>query len=975
MTLADKTILSGANNRPPMLEKDMYDSWKSRMELYMMNRQHGRMILESVQNDPLILPTIEENGVTRPRKYSELSHTDAIQADCDSQQYSTNQSSTPLSITYPSNDYQSSVHHNVYSQQPSIPQLEYAPTVNQQTQLPKFPRLDSAVVTSRYPTTNYQLRNSPNLKKQATINDGRVTLQPVQGRQISFANGTTRTYTPGASGSNSGKQRTVICYNCKGEGHMSKQCTKPKRKQDDAWFKDKVLLKVKPHRQSLPIIQLIKQMIWMHMTDCNELNTAKVALMAKFSHYGSDVLAEEKSLIIAALRDELRKLRGKALVDNVVTTHTIALEILKIDVESLASRLLNNKTAHSNYLRLTREQAVILREVVEQGKSQNLLNNSLDSACTVKLINDNVANIMGYGDYQIGNVTISRVYYVEGLRHNLFFVGQLCNNLYTLSLGDMMVSSPICLLSKASKTKSWLWHRRLSYLNFGTINHLARHGLVRGLSKLKFEKDHLYSACVMGKRKKKHHKPKSEDTNQEKLYLLHMDLCGPMHVASINRKKYIIVIVDDYSWFTWVKYLRSKDETPDFIIKFLKMIQISISHETSIARSPQQNGVVERRNHTLIEAAHTMLIYAKAMLFLWAEAVATACYTQNYSIIRLRHGKTPYELLHDQLLDLSFFHVFGALCYPKNNSENLGKLQPEADIDFDELTAMASEHSNLEPAFHEMTPATISSGLVPNPTPSTPVDYLALEVIALIAEVVAPELAESTGSPSSTTVDPDAPSAKEGIDFEESFAPVARLDAIFIFLAFAAHINMIVYQMDVKTAFLNDILCEEVYVSQPNGFVDKDNSNHVNSLKEPWIPHCLLDDKAKIFSCDPLDTPTVEKSKLDEDPQRKAVDPTHYRGMVGILMYLIASRPDLIFVVCMCTRFYFIKEQVENGVVELYFVNMEYQLADILTKALCRERIEFLINKLGMQSFTPETLNSWQMKLKNSGGAYSYILV
>ncbi|GJZ92914.1 retrovirus-related pol polyprotein from transposon TNT 1-94 [Tanacetum coccineum] len=222
-----------------------------------------------------------------------------------------------------------------------------------------------------------------------------------------------------------------------------------------------------------------------------------------------------------------------------------------------------------------------------------------------KFGNDHVAKILGYGDYQIGNVTISRVYYVEGLGHNLFSVGQFCdsnlevafrqhtcfirnlegvdlltgsrgNNLYTPSLRDMMAFSPICLLSKATKTKSWLWHRRLSHLNFGAINHLARHGLVRGLLKLKFEKDHLCS------------RPKSEDTNQEKLYLLHMDLCGPIRVASVNRK-----------------------------------------------------------------------------------------------------------------------------------NENLGKLQPKADIDFDELTTMSSEHCSLGPARHEMTPATISSRLVPNPPPST----------------------------------------------------------------------------------------------------------------------------------------------------------------------------------------------------------------------------------------------------------------
>ncbi|GJY82964.1 integrase, catalytic region, zinc finger, CCHC-type containing protein, partial [Tanacetum coccineum] len=549
---------------------------------------------------------------------------------------------------------------------------------------------------------------------------------------------------------------------------------------------------------------------------------------------------------------------------------------------------------------------------------------------------------------------ILRVYYVEGLGHNLFSVGQFCDsnlevafsqhtcfirnlegvdlltgikqhNIIALSLGDMMASSPICLLSKASKTKSWLWPRRLSHLNFGIIDHLARHGLVQGLPKLKFEKDHMCSTCAMAN-------------------------------------------------------LISKDEAPNFIIKFLKMIQVwlkalvrrirtdngtefvnqtlreyyekvGISHETSVARSLRQNGVVERRNSTLIEAARIILIYEKAPLFLWAEEVATACYTQNRSIIRLRHDKTPYELLHDKLPDLSFFHVFGALCYPINDSENLGKLQPKADIDFDELTVMASEHSSLEPVLHEITPATISSGLVPNPHPSTPfvppsrtdwdllfqplfdellnppssVDRPAPEVIALIAEVVAPEPVATTGSPSLTTIDQDAPSPKndseassssdviptivhtaapnsehvtkwtkdhpldniivepknykdaltqacwievmqeelneferlevkldelegilknkarlvargyrqeERIDFEESFALVARLDAIRFFLAYATHMNMIVYQMDVKTTFLNGILREEVYVSQLDWFVDQDNLNHVYKLKK-----------------------------------------------------------------------------------------------------------------------------------------------
>ncbi|GJY56567.1 retrovirus-related pol polyprotein from transposon TNT 1-94 [Tanacetum coccineum] len=772
---------------------------------------------------------------------------------------------------------------------------------------------------------------------------------------------------------------------------------------------------------------------------------------------------------------------------------------------------------------------------------------SLDDCMSSKLFfvefrNDHMEKIMGYGDYQIGNVTILRVYYVEGLGHNLFSVGQFCdsnlevsfrqhtcfirnlegvdlltrsrgNNLYTLSLGDMMVSFSICLLSKASKTKSWLWHQHLFHLKFGTINHLARHGLVRGLPKIKFKKDHLCSACAMGKSKKKPHIPKSEDTNQEKLSVAHGSLI---------------------------------DNVTEFVNRTLREYyeKVGISHETSVARSPHQNGVVERRNRTLIEAVRIMLIYAKAPLFLWVEVVATACYTQNRSIVRLRHDKTPYELLHDKPPDLSFFHVFCALCYPTNDSENLGKLQLKADIgifigyvptkkafriynrrtrriietihvDFDELTAMASEHSSSGPTLHEMTPATISSGLMPNPPPSTPVDYPASKVVAPIHEVVAPVPAVSTSSPSSTNVDQDAPSPshsqttpetqppvipndveeenhdieiahmgndpyfvkldevggilknkarlvargyrqEERIDFEESFAPVARLEAIRIFLAFAAHMNMVVYQMDVKTAFLNGL---QIF-QNPRGIFINQSKYAIESLK-----------KYDFDSCDPVDTPMVEKSKLDEDKEGKAVDPSHYRArptekhlhavkrvfrylkgtvnrglwylkdssialttfadadhagcqdtrhntsgsmqfmgdrlvswsskrqksdaissteaeyiaMPGWCAQIIWMRSQLtdygfgfnkILMYCdnksaialSCNnvqhsrskhidiRFHFIKDHVENGVIKLYFVNTKYQLADIFTKVLARERIDFLINKLGMRSFTPETL-------------------
>nr|GEV25985.1 retrovirus-related Pol polyprotein from transposon TNT 1-94 [Tanacetum cinerariifolium] len=1449
----ESVYITGADNRPPMLEKDMYDSWKSIMELYMLNRQHGRMILESVENGPLLWPTVTNiilqglppevyalvsthkvvkelweriqmimQGTSLTKQERELrdlhtTNVDQLHAYLGQHEYHANeyasqaQSSTPLSITYPSNDFQSSVNHNVYNPSSSIPQVKYASSVHQQSE---FSQLDTRL-----------------------------------------------------SGTNSRKQRAIVCYNCKGEGHMSKQCTKPKRKRDEAWFKDKnlsssahqddlilsVIEQLKTHvlnctkinqdnknvneiltaelerykdqvrilkeqnnvdkasascAQSLEIDNLkhilfehlkekeyleqkvtllkydfqkeesrnidrelalekqlepklydgsviqktdaivicdseetlmledesrskmlqkqkdpmmtekktelsaeqafwsqnsqnfeepniststtivevpkklpnvsmvnsslkklkfhiasfdmvvkerttatastevqnvfnqMKQAVEQHcveknkfqdkmkyvlkenkrlleqaisidivnivvnanvnyacktMNECARCVTIKTDLQKDFikkecydnaptfdllfeindlkaqsqekdtvimklkekikslsgnvkeekikreleeietinielDHRMTKLVAENEHLkqtykqlydsiklsrvrskeqcddlikqvniksaensnlnaslqeiflVIKSLKDTLSKLKGKAVVNEAIHLHYIDPELLKIDVAPLAPKLRNNRTTHNDYLKSTQEETATLREIVKNKRLLNPLNTSLDYACkytkriqelliilkqtchcinnlgtklmvvtpvnnnkkirftehipssgntpvkttsstnivsnthmlsstgvnlltsasgsqpqgntkkdmiwktqskakknkledhprivrpslnnkksvvntkaissvpnsklnmnsdlkcatcngclffdnhdscvlayinslnarvksksakkpvnrknwqptgkmfttighkwrptgrtftlvgnvlsklfsgiwkcskhmtrdrsqlinfvqkflgTVKFKNDHVAKIMGYGDYKIGNVTILRVYFMEGLGHNLFSVGQFydsdlevafrqhtCfirnldgvnlligsrgNNLYTLSLQDMMASSPICLLSKASKTKSWLWHRRLSHLNFGVINQLARQGLVRGLPKLKFEKDHLCSACAMGKK-------------------------------SINGKKYILVIVDDYSRFTWVKCLRSKDEALDFIVK------------------------------------------------------------------------NDWDLLFQPM--------------------------------FDELL---------------------------NHPPS--VDPQAPEFIASIVEVIPPVQVESTGSPSSTTVDQDAPSPsksqttpetqssvipqdvkenihdikvahmgndllfgarlvargyrqEEGIDFEESFAPVARIEAIRIFLAYAAHKNMVVYQMDVKITFLNGNLREEVYDSSVAliafedanhaGFQDTRRSTSDYGLGFNKIP-MYCDNKSAIALC----CNNVQHSRS------KHID----------------------------IRYHFIKDQVENGMIELYFVNTEYQRADLFTKALGRDRIEFLINKLGMRSFTPETL-------------------
>ncbi|GJR52138.1 hypothetical protein Tco_0687399 [Tanacetum coccineum] len=290
-----------------------------------------------------------------------------------------------------------------------------------------------------------------------------------------------------------------------------------------------------------------------------------------------------------------------------------------------------------------------------------------------------------------------------------------------------------------------LWYHKRYYQN----------DLVNGLPKFKYSKDHLFSVCKRGKSKKSSHPPKLVPNTNSKLELLHMDLCGPIRVATINRKKYILVIVDYYSRFTWLYFLHTKDETAEIIKKFIAQVQLNfnakvhkirtdndnefknatlkahyeklgIMQKKLIARIPQQNGVVERRNPTLVEAACTMLIFSRLPEFLWAEAISTACFTQNRSIIHTRYNKTPYELLHGRKPNVEYFHLVGSFCYPTNDREDLGKMKPKADIGifirysktsrgfriynrrtkkiietihvkFDELTTMASKHDSLEP--------------------------------------------------------------------------------------------------------------------------------------------------------------------------------------------------------------------------------------------------------------------------------------
>ncbi|GJS77628.1 retrovirus-related pol polyprotein from transposon TNT 1-94 [Tanacetum coccineum] len=1082
-----------------------------------------------------------------------------------------------------------------------------------------------------------------------------------------------------------------------------------------------------------------------------------------------------------------------------------------------------------NITRKLYEQLVeIILFIVDSGCSKHmtgnlkLLTNFVEKFLgTVKFGNDQIAPILGYGDLVQGTITIKRVYYVEGLNHNLFSVGQFCDadlevafrkstcyirdlkgndlltgsrgtDLYSISLQDSTTPNPICLMAKATSSQAWLWHRRLSHLNFDTINLLSKNNIVNGLPKLKFVKDHLCSSCELGKAKRKSFHTKTTPSSKRRLQLLHMDLCGPMRVESINGKKYVLVIVDDYSRYTWTHFLRSKDETPGVLIDFLTLVQRGlhaqvttvrtdkgteflnktlhayfakegIRHETSTARTPEQNGVVERRNRTLVEAARTMLSAAKVPLFFWAEAIATACFTQNRSLVIPRHEKTPYHIINARKPSVKFFHIFGSLCYIVRDGENLDKMKEKGDacifvgystqskayrvfnkrtrmivetihVNFDELPQMASDHVSSDPGPQCSTTVLEQDSLSPGPQSQENVPQVAetvttsneLELLynpmfsellngtspvvskssavhaadnpdkrqqhntthtstttdvadppplnihsthqtpTQVPTVTAPENiiqaetntenaqfdddkfinifstpVQEQGETSSNHVDStrrqleidgemcmfaltvsrtepknikeamadsawiesmqeelhqfdrldvwelvDRPlcknvinlkwlwknkrdeentvfrnksrlvakgyAQKEGIDFEESFAPVARLEVVRLFIAYAAHKSFIIYQMDVKTTFLYGPLKEEVYVNQPDGFVDPYDPDKVYRLKKAlyglkqapraWYDElsnflvsedcslCSIDPtlfitkhgedillvqiyvddiifgstnpklskrfgklmhskfdmsmmgELKFFlgiqihqsprgifinqakyaqeilkkhgmtSCDSIGTPMATKH-LDADLSGTPVDQTKYR-MVRALMYLTASRPDIVHATCYCARYqakptekhltavkrifrylkdsinmglwypkdtggdklvswsskkqdctsmssaeaeyvslsaccaqvlwlrtqltdygfhfdkipmycdskaaiaiscnpvqhsrtkhidvryHFIKEQVEKGIVELFFVGTEYQLADLFTKALSEDRSE-----------------------------------
>nr|GEZ75916.1 retrovirus-related Pol polyprotein from transposon TNT 1-94 [Tanacetum cinerariifolium] len=246
---------------------------------------------------------------------------------------------------------------------------------------------------------------------------------------------------------------------------------------------------------------------------------------------------------------------------------------------------------------------------------------------TVKFGNDQITPMLGYGDLIQRAVTIKQVYYVEGLNHNLFSIGQFCDadlevafwkstcyirdlkgndlltgsrgmDLYSITLQDTNCPNPISLMAKASSSQAWLWHRLLSHLNFDSINFLPKNDIVVGLPKFKFVKDHLCSSCELRKAKRKSFHTKLTPSSKRRLQLIHMDLCGPMRVASINGKRYVLVIVDDYSRFTWTHFLRDGENLDKMKKKGDACIFMGYSTQSRAYR------VFNKRTRVIIESIH-----------------------------------------------------------------------------------------------------------------------------------------------------------------------------------------------------------------------------------------------------------------------------------------------------------------------------------------------------------------------------------
>nr|GEW01156.1 integrase, catalytic region, zinc finger, CCHC-type, peptidase aspartic, catalytic [Tanacetum cinerariifolium] len=704
---------------PPMLNKENYVPWSPRLLQYAKSRPNGKLIHKSIINGPYVRRMIPEPGDTN-REVSvnetfhvqtndELTEKELKQIEADDQAIQT------ILLGLPEDIYA------------AVDSCETAQEIWLRVQQ-MMKGFDIGIQEKKAKINIFQKRlpNVGNQVAQNAIQNSRVQnvrnqngLIGVPGNANQNENGNlVAARAEGNASRHNGNQ--IRCYNCRGKmalGYQNPFYLKQAQKKQQSLYDGKVLLEkhdppvVHDSEETLQLAQESRQKM-------KQLNKEiKPANYTKINHLSGD----NKRGTSANTKFAKQSIMGN--LPTVGETHALSKPVTSNStLTPQESKVVKNDKVidpvmfRINHFKTSREEKYVPNNVRASVRTK-LITISQPPVFTKK--DDHVAAILGFGDLQWGNILITRVYFVEGLGHNLLSVGQFCDsdlevafrrnacfvrnlegvdllkgdrstNLYTINLHDMASASPICLMARASSTKSLLWHQHLSHLNFDTINDLAKNDLVSGLPKFKYHKEHLRPSCEQGKSKRASHPPKPIPNFRQRLHLLHLDLCGPMRIASINGK----------------------------------------------------------RNQTLVEAARTMLIFSRAPLFLWAEAIATACFTQNRSIIHRRFNETPYELINGRKPDISFLHVCEALCYSKNDREDIGTLGAKGDIrffigysadscayrvynrrtkkiietmnvSFNELSAMAFEQHSSKPRLQSMTYGQISSGLDLTYAPST----------------------------------------------------------------------------------------------------------------------------------------------------------------------------------------------------------------------------------------------------------------
>nr|GEU67791.1 retrovirus-related Pol polyprotein from transposon TNT 1-94 [Tanacetum cinerariifolium] len=752
----------------------------------------------------------------------------------------------------------------------------------------------------------------------SNVSPQQVVVQNVQGRlnrgQGNYARGAVATRNRGdqnrVGNTNIGQAKQINCYNCNGVEHIARQCTYPKRPQNSEYFKDKMLL---TQAQENGVVLDEEQLLFIasgqtntfdddvdeapiqdlalnednvfqadqcdaFYSDVDEASTAQTMFMANLSStdliydeacpsYDSNILSQEKQVTFKELCNTS---------DNNIQTRVEQQKVQKTNVHVIPFIGVNNST-----------------EASRSKPRSNTKNNRILPAKS-----DNKKKVKAHP------------------RNNE-------SKLKQENHVDSSIRSKRTVINSISK----------SMCKTGCLKHMMgnrsrlKNFMKKFIETVKFGSDHFGAIMGYGD------------------YVIDLEVAFRKHLCYVKDVDGVELLKDNGTKFV------NQDLTELYE-------SVSIFHQKFVSRTPYQNDAVERRNRTLVEATRTMLIFSKALMFLWAEAVDTACYTQNRSLIHTRHDKTPYELVHDKKHDLKFLCVFGALCYPITDNEDLRKLKATTDIgifvsyapnkkgyriynkrtrrtmetihvQFDELNEqMAHVHIIGTPS--SITIAQDASSTSQSLSSSEVQTHISHQGVAAGPTIEDNPFAQAKDNPFIYKVKVDEYGdvlknrarlvtkgyrQEEGIDFEEPFASVAWIEAIRIFIANPTSKNMIIYQMDVKTAFLNDELKEEVYVSQPEGFVDPDHPTHVYHLKKAiyglkqapraWyntLSRFLLENKFSkglsesprgIFKnqskyaleiltkygmdmSDPIDTPMVDRSKLDEDPLGIPADQTRF---------------------------------------------------------------------------------------------------